>query len=111
MRGFISANNSVVMDKELFNSEQYDGEPVWGYKIHHTTNPIMLHSYFMGDVTFEMMRKVLCKKKNIKSINEKPKQFGKFMMQEVIKPSGRYTFNELFKRVSGEKFSLKYLND
>ncbi|MCK4979096.1 MAG: peptidase M3A and M3B thimet/oligopeptidase F [Candidatus Delongbacteria bacterium] len=99
------------LDKELYNNDPYDGEPHWGYMIHHTTHPIMLHSYFMGDVTFEMMRKVFCKKENIKSINEKPKQFGKFMMKELIKPSGRYTFNELFKRVSGEEFSLKYLND
>jgi oligoendopeptidase F len=99
------------LEKELWKNDSHEGEPVWGHTIHHTTHPIILHSYFMGDVTLDMMQNVFMKKEKVESIAEKPKQFGNFMADELIKPSGRYTFDELFKRISGEKFSLKFLND
>ena len=92
----------------MYNKYQYGDEPLWGYIMHHTTHPIMLHSYTLGDATFEMMKKVFCKKENVKSIYSSPNKFGQFMMKELIKPSGMYKFNELFKRVSGEEFSLKF---
>lgn len=96
------------LEKEMYNNDPYGAEPLWGYIMHHTTHPIMLHSYTLGDVTFEMMKRVFCKKENIKSINESPNKFGQFMIKELIKPSGMYKFNELFKKVSGEEFSLKF---
>lgn len=97
------------IDKELYKDVPHGGEPNWGTTIHYTTHPMVLHSYTMGDATFEMIKQVFCKKNKLESVNDEPEKFGKFMMKEVIKPSGLYTFNELYKRISGEEFSLKYL--
>ena len=97
------------INEDLFGDKKFDEEPPFGYRIHHTTHPIYLHNYFMGDVTCEMLRKVFYKKYNVKSISEKPKEFGKFIIEEVINPSGQYTYEELFKRISGEEFSLKWI--
>ncbi len=97
--------------KDLFGDKPLDEEPPFGYKIHYTTHPIYMHNYFMGDVTCEMLKKVFCKKHGIKSVSEKPKEFGEFIINEVIKPSGLYKYEELFKRISGEDFSLKWYLD
>jgi oligoendopeptidase F len=94
---------------DLLGEKPYAEEPVWGYVIHHTTHPIYLHNYFMGDVTCEMLKEVFCRKNNVKSILEKPEAFGKFVVEEVINPSGTYPYAELFKKISGEDFSLRYM--
>ncbi len=96
------------INEELFGDKSFDQAPPFGYRIHHTTHPIYLHNYFMGDVTCEMLRKVFYKKYNVKSISEKPKEFGEFIIDEVINPSGLYNYEELFKKISGEEFSLKW---
>ena len=97
--------------KDYLDEDAFGDEYPWGYRIHHTTHPIYLHNYFMGDVTCEMLRKVFCKKYNVKSITEKPKEFGEFLIKEVINPSGLYKYEELFRRISGEDFSLKWYFD
>ncbi len=97
------------MYSELLGRKPYADEPIWGYVIHHTTHPIYLHNYFMGDVTCAMLKQIFCKKYSVNSILDKPEEFGKFMIDKVIKPSGRYPYADLFKRISGEDFSLKYL--
>lgn len=96
------------INEELFGDKPFDQAPPFGYRIHHTTHPIYLHNYFMGDATCEMLRKVFYKKYNVKSIGEKPKEFGQFLIEEVINPSGLYNYEELFKKISGEEFSLKW---
>ncbi|WP_201767929.1 hypothetical protein [Schnuerera ultunensis] len=55
-----------------------------------------------------MLRKVFCRNQGVNSISEKPKEFGEFLISEVINPSGLYKFEELFKRISGGEFSLKW---
>ncbi len=96
---------------DLFGAEAPDQETPWGYRIHHTTHPIYLHNYFMGDVTCEMLKKVFSKKEGIKKITDKPEAFGTFLYEEVIKPSGIYPYPELFKRISGKEFSLSFITD
>jgi len=93
---------------ELFGDKPLSEEPPFGYRIHHTTHPIYMHNYFMGDVTCEMLKKVFYKKYNVNSVAEKPKEFGDFLISQVIEPSGLYKYEELFERISGEKFSLKW---
>lgn len=97
--------------KELLDEEPFTDNPPWAFTIHHTTHPIYLHNYFMGDVTCAMLKKVYKEKHNLSNVSEDPKGFGQFVINEVIDPSGRYKFNELFERVSGEKFKLDYLLD
>lgn len=97
------------INEELFGDQRFDQEPPFGYRIHHTTHPIYLHNYFMGDVTCEMLRKTFYKKYGVKSISEKPKEFGKFIIEEVINPTGLYKYEDLFKNISGEEFSLKWI--
>ncbi|MBW4827797.1 MAG: hypothetical protein KZY61_11675 [Clostridiaceae bacterium] len=94
--------------RELFNDKIYNEEPPFGYRIHHTTHPIYMHNYFMGDVTCEMLKKVFNKKYGTSSITEKPREFGEFLIDEVINPSGLYKYEDLFEKISGEKFSLKW---
>ncbi len=97
------------INEELFGDKKFDQAAPFGYRIHHTTHPIYLHNYFMGDVTCEMLKKVFYKRYGVESISEKPKEFGKFIIEEVINPSGLYKYEELFKKISGEEFSLKWI--
>lgn len=97
------------LNKDFYQTEPYAKEPVWAATIHHTTHPIYLHNYFMGDVTCEMLKQVFCKNYNVETILDKPVEFGQFLLSKVIKPSGLYKYGELFKRISGEDFSLKYI--
>lgn len=94
--------------KDVLGEDSFGGEPPWAFLIHHTTHPIYLHNYFMGDVTCEMLAKVF-KEKTGAEVIEKPKEFGQFLINEVIKPSGMYRYNDLFEKISGESFSLKYM--
>lgn len=97
--------------REILQEEPFGDEVPWGYVIHHTTHPIYRHNYFMGDVTCEMLSKVFCSKYGVEDIMDKPKEFGEFLINEVIKSSGLYKFEDLFRRISGENFSLKYMID
>lgn len=97
--------------RELFKEEPFGEEAPWGFRIHHTTHPIYLHNYFMGDVTCEMLSKVFNKNYGTDSIMQKPLEFGEFLTNEVIKLSGLYKYNDLFRKISGEDFSLKYICD
>ena len=93
---------------DLFGDKPYKEAPPFGYRIHYTTHPIYMHNYFMGDVTCEMLKKTFCKKQGVNSVSKKPKEFGEFLINEVISPSGLYKYEELFKKISGEEFSLKW---
>lgn len=97
------------LNKEILGTIRADYEPPWAFLIHHTTHPIYYHNYFMGDVTCEMLINIFNEKNGTSKVSEKPLEFGKFLYEEVIKPSGRYTYTELFSRISGEKFSLRFL--
>lgn len=94
--------------KEVLNEEPFGEEPPWAFTIHYTTHPIYLHNYFMGDVTCEMLSSVFKDRVGAGMI-EKPSEFGEFLVNEVIKPSGLYKYNDLFKKISGNDFSLKYM--
>jgi len=96
-------------NKEVLDRDPYNDIPAWGFKIHHTSHPIYLHNYLMGDVTCEMLKKVFCRKNIVSSIMEKPEAFGSFLVEDVMKVSGAYTYSELFKKISGKKFSLDFL--
>lgn len=96
---------------DVLKEEKYADEIPWGFRIHHTTHPIYLHNYFMGDVTCEMLSGVFKNKYNVKNVTDEPLKFGEFLVNEVIKVSGLYKYQDLFKRISGEDFSLKYMLD
>ncbi len=97
------------LDQNLNAVEPYGDEPVWAYRIHHTTHPIYLHNYFMGDVTCAMLEETFKKRSGVEQIEEKPEEFARFLYDEVISHSGLYPYPELFKRIAGEDFSLKYI--
>lgn len=94
--------------KDVLKEEPFGAEPPWAFTIHHTTHPIYLHNYFMGTLTCEMLSKVF-KEKYGAEMTEKPAEFGEFLINEVIKSSGKYRYNDLFKKISGKDFSLKYM--
>jgi len=97
------------MNKELLGSDRGDFNPPCLFVIHHTTHPIYYHNYLMGDVTCEMLAEVFKEKHGVKRITDKAGDFGKFLYDEVVKPSGRYPYSELFKRISGKNFTLNYM--
>lgn len=97
------------INKEYLGEEKGDYEPPWAFLIHHTTHPIYLHNYFMGDVTCEMLIDVFNAKYGTERITEKPAEFGEFLKTSVIKPSGLYPYNELFERISNKPFSLDFI--
>lgn len=96
---------------ELFEEEPFMDNPPWAFTIHYTSHPIYLHNYFMGDVTCAMLKKVFKERYQVETIADQPKAFGQFIKDEVISPSGRFPYGELFERISGEKFRLSYLLD
>lgn len=96
-------------DNELLSSGPYADRPVWANTIHHTTHPVYLHNYLLGDLMCDMLEDVFVTARGVKSITDKPLEFGEFLRTEVIEPSGRFPFPELFKRISGEELSLRYL--
>ncbi|MDT8715513.1 peptidase M3A and M3B thimet/oligopeptidase F [Clostridium sp. 19966] len=102
-------NLAFKLQKDILGEDRYAEEYPWGYRIHHTTHPIYLHNYFMGDVTCEMLKKSFCKNYKCSSVIEKPLDFSEFLITSVISPSGLYKYPDLFKRISGEDFSLKYI--
>lgn len=95
--------------KELFDESAFCENPPWAFLIHHTTHPIYLHNYFMGDVTCEMLKKTFNVIHGENAISKNPEAFGTFLYEKVIKPSGLMPYPELFKSIAGEAFSLKYL--
>ena len=97
------------LTNELFAEEKISDNPPWAMRIHYTTHPIYLHNYFMGDITCEMLKSVFAEKHDIEKVSEKPIEFGKFIKESIIDPSGRLPYEDLFKKISGEEFSLKYL--
>ncbi|QVK19455.1 M2 family metallopeptidase [Mycoplasmatota bacterium] len=94
--------------QDLFKEEPFGKDVPWAYRIHYTTHPIYLQNYLMGDVLCEALFKIFEEKYKVDA-SSNLKQFGSFLIDEIIKPSGLYKFNDLFKKVSGEDFSLKYL--
>lgn len=97
--------------EELFNREPYTDNPPWAYIPHYTMAPIHIHQGSMGDITNDMLRHCFEKVSGVTSYLEKPREFGRFVFEKVIKPSGAYPYLELFKRISGEPFSLKYFTE
>lgn len=81
------------------------GEPLWGYMVHHTIAPIYLHNYFLGDVMNEAMMDVFKRHRKVRA-EAAPKEFGNFWREKVLKPSGRYTFRELFEKVCEAPLNL-----
>jgi hypothetical protein len=80
---------------EMLGRQPYADEPVWAHTIHHTCAPIYLHNYFLGDVMCEDMRRAYTR------TGGEARGFGKFWMNEVLAPSGRHAFLELYDRVCG----------
>jgi oligoendopeptidase F len=93
----------------ILAEEKYTDNPAWAYRIHHTTHPIYLHNYFLGDLTCNMLTAQFKQQYGVASVLEKSKEFGQFVLEKLIKPSGTYPLSELFEKISGEKLSLKYL--
>lgn len=96
---------------EVLGEEPYADIPPWAYRIHHTTHPIYLHNYLMGDIACEMFEKTFLAQKGYPSTDGHFKELGTFLYESVIKPSGRYPFPELFERISGKKFSLSFVTE
>ena len=97
--------------KRILNEDPYASEPVWAVTIHHTTHPIYLHNYLLGDLTCDMLKTVFQMRKSVEDFMEEPQLFGDFLREEVISPSGRYPFLLHFKRISGREVSLAFLTE
>lgn len=99
------------MNRDLLDKAPYADEPLWGFLIHYTTHPIYLHNYLLGDLTCDMLEDVFAKREGIDDVVDEAESFGKFLLDEVIGVTGRYRFPELFRRISGEGLSLRFLTD
>lgn len=95
---------------EILGEKPYSDLPLWASTIHYTTHPIYFHNYLLGDLTCDMLEQVFMNREGISDYTEKPEKFGRFILDDVIRASGRYPFPELFRRISGEDLSLKLLS-
>lgn len=98
-------------NRSILREEPYASHPVWAVTIHHTTHPIYLHNYLLGDLTCDMLKTVFQERESVNDFMEKPQVFGEFLREEVISPSGRYPFPLHFRRISGGDVSLAFLTD
>jgi len=58
----------------------------------------------------DMLKQVFQDREGVSDITDKPELFGRFVLDQVISVSGRYPFPELFRRISGEDLSLRFLS-
>lgn len=97
-------------ESDLLAGERYGDEPTWGHVIHHTTAPVYLHNYFLGDVLCESMKSAFFRTTGV-VWQDRAKDFGLMWQNEVIAPSGHYPFAELFERVTKQKPNIsEFLN-
>lgn len=89
----------TAIQKELFGDKGTIDTVAWGYRIHHTTHPIYLHNYFMGDVTADLIEKAYQRE-------DSDKGFGTFLKESVIDVSGQYTYIELLQRLGSDGFKF-----
>ncbi len=98
------------IDREMLGAEPYADQPLWGHVIHHTTAPIYLHNYILGDVMCENMKEIFQRRTGA-AATERPFEFGTFWKEKVLGPSGRYPFLDLYERVCEEPLSIsRYLD-
>jgi oligoendopeptidase F len=98
-------------NRDVLGEEPYAEEPVWARTIHHTTHPIYLHNYLLGDLVCDMLEQVFCSREAVGEVTDRPLEFGKFLLDEIMAVSGRYSFPELFRQISGEELTLRFLTD
>jgi len=91
-----------VVERDLLASELHGEELPWGHVIHHTTAPIYLHNYFLGDVMCESMKSAFLRKTG-SLWHERSSDFGLMWREQVLAPSGLYPFAVLFEHVMGQK--------
>ena len=56
-----------------------------------------------------MLKRVFCEKSSCSTMTYKPFKFIEFLENNVIKTSGLYKYLDLFKKISGENFSVKFM--
>jgi oligoendopeptidase F len=95
---------------EVLGEQPYANQPLWANTIHYTTHPIYFHNYLLGDLMCDMLKQVFQDREGVSDITDKPELFGRLILDQVIGVSGMYPFPELFRRISGEDISLKYLS-
>lgn len=87
-------------------------EASWAVTIHHTSHPIYLHNYFLGDVMCENMKDAFKRKNSGKTADQSSLEFGRLWKEQVLAPSAKYPFLELYEKVCEEKLSINtYLDN
>ena len=94
------------LEKDILGRKPYSEEPCWGHLIHHTTHPIYLHNYFLGDMFTAAMKQSFAFKHH-QSWDQDLKAFGQAWNREVLQTSGLYRFEELYERVADESINLE----
>lgn len=98
------------IDREMLGADPYADEPLWAHLIHHTTAPIYLHNYILGDVMCENMKEIF-RRRTGDAASDRPLEFGRFWKDKVLAPSGRYPFLDLYQLVCEEPLSIsRYLD-
>lgn len=93
------------LSDEIHGRKPYAEEPLWGYVIHHTIAPVYLHNYLLGDVMCSSMKSVFKAKRGMDA-DRSPREFGEFWREQVLAPSGRHPFPELYERVCGKALDI-----
>jgi len=88
-------------------------EPDWAAKIHIALYPAYYHNYVLGELLASQLAATIGK-----SLLNTPDAFnasfsgdsrvGKFFVERVFHPGGRYRWDEMIERATGEKLTPKY---
>lgn len=98
------------LSQDILGAGHY--QATWSSTIHHTSHPIYLHNYFLGDVMCENMKDVFKKRNGGKTADQSPLEFGRLWKEQVLAPSAKYPFLDLYEKICEEKLSISsYLDN
>ncbi len=87
--------------------------PDWATKIHVATAPCYYHNYLLGEIWASQFyayinENIIGNKDGSRSSFYGNKQAGRFLIDNVFMPAGRYYWNDMIERATGEKLTPKY---
>ena len=88
------------------------GKPDWASKIHIVEAPVYYHNYMLGELLASQLQsyivKNILKQDDVKTPDYNKKEVGEFLKENLFKHGRKYKWDELIKKITGEKLTTKY---
>lgn len=103
----------LVEKYQMIKRPEGRNEPDWASKIHIASYPCYYHNYMLGELLasqlyYNINEKVLKVPYSNKPSFTNKKKVGEYLKANIFIPGGRYFWNEMIERATGEKLTAKY---